>query len=135
MLFLLLFCFQVNAAVMTPQKALEESRPLLWREIAKDVPGRTNKDCRRRWNNSLNDSISKGRWSQIEDQRLFQGVQKYGTNWVRVAAIVRTRNPDQCATHWGQALNPAIDYSDWSDAEVCIACLWTAGILTKQIGL
>lgn len=110
-----------------PPKALEESRPILWREIAKDVPGRTNKNCRRRWCNSLNYSMSKGRWSQIEDQRLFQGVQKHGTNWVKVAATVRTRNADQCATHWGQTLNPNIDYSDWNDVEVCITYLWIWG--------
>ncbi|KAK3944446.1 hypothetical protein QBC46DRAFT_374341 [Diplogelasinospora grovesii] len=27
------------------QKELDNARPLLWRELAKHIPGRSNKDC------------------------------------------------------------------------------------------
>ncbi|KAE8367007.1 hypothetical protein BDV27DRAFT_155388 [Aspergillus caelatus] len=82
--------------------AMEQSRPLMWRELAKSVPGRSNKDCRRRWWNSLADGTAKGLWSEDEDERLMRAVNKYGTDWRRVAQEVISRTPDQCSSHWSQ---------------------------------
>jgi hypothetical protein len=100
-----------------PSLASDESRPLLWREIAKSVPGRNNKDCRRRWCNSLN-SLTKGPWSESEDERLWNAVRKHGSKWSQVAQVVGTRNSDQCSSHWSQTLNPEINYGDWTPDEV-----------------
>ncbi|KAJ5405946.1 hypothetical protein N7465_007230 [Penicillium sp. CMV-2018d] len=91
------------------RSAIDQSRPLLWREIAKSVSGRSNKDCRRRWCNSLSSSLVKGSWTESEDERMWTAVQKHGPQWVSVAQDVRTRNPDQCSSHWSQTLNPDID--------------------------
>ncbi|KZL80407.1 dna-binding protein [Colletotrichum incanum] len=99
------------------QRAENESRPLLWRELAKSVPGRSNKDCRRRWWNSLANGHIKGPWAEEEDERLFTAVQKYGMNWSRVATEVGSRNSDQCSSHWSQVLNPNINYCDWAEEE------------------
>lgn len=96
------------------RSAIDQSRPLLWREIAKSVSGRSNKDCRRRWCNSLSSSLVKGSWTESEDERMWTAVQKHGLQWVSVAQDVRTRNPDQCSSHWSQTLNPDIDVSEWS---------------------
>lgn len=100
--------------------ASDESRPFLWREIAKSVPSRSNKDCRRRWCNSLASSNAKGQWTESEDERLWNGVRKHGTRWTQVAVDVGTRNSDQCSSHWSQALNPDINYSNWKPEEVCL---------------
>ncbi|KAI0835830.1 hypothetical protein F5Y06DRAFT_299307 [Hypoxylon sp. FL0890] len=94
-----------------------QGRPLLWRDLAKYVPGRSNKDCRRRWWNSLADGTTKGPWCEEEDERLIEAVRKYGTNWSRVSRATRSRNPDQCSSHWSQVLDPAINYCDWSPEE------------------
>ncbi|KAF2204389.1 hypothetical protein GQ43DRAFT_429001 [Delitschia confertaspora ATCC 74209] len=99
------------------KKAMERSQPLLWRELAKKVPGRTNKDCRRRWWNSLAEGMMKGPWTESEDERLFNAVREHGTKWNRIAAAVRTRNSDQCSSHWSQTLDPNINYSDWTKDE------------------
>nr|ANM86448.1 hypothetical protein [Cladonia uncialis subsp. uncialis]AUW31226.1 hypothetical protein [Cladonia uncialis subsp. uncialis] len=98
-------------------KAIQESRPLLWRELAKSVPGRTNKDCRRRWCNTIAEGMAKGAWTESEDERLSSAVQRYGSKWTRIAAAVETRTSDQCSSHWNQTLNPDIDYSDWTNDE------------------
>ena len=98
--------------------AIQESRPLLWRELAKSVPGRTNKDCRRRWCNTIAEGMAKGAWTESEDERLSSAVQRYGSKWTRIAAAVETRTSDQCSSHWNQTLNPDIDYSDWTNDEV-----------------
>jgi len=99
--------------------AIANSRPLLWREFAKHIPGRSNKDCRKRWWNSLADNTIKGPWSEEEDERLIEGVQKNGCNWNVVSRAVGTRNSDQCSSHWSQVLDPGINYCDWSKEEVC----------------
>lgn len=102
---------------------LNHKRPLLWREIAKQIPGRSNKDCRKRWWNSLAGATAKGAWSPEEDRRLFDAVQKYGTNsWMKVAGAVGTRYGDQCSSHWLHVLNPNINYSDWTPEEVSTTC-------------
>ncbi|KAL8919228.1 MAG: hypothetical protein Q9208_006889 [Pyrenodesmia sp. 3 TL-2023] len=84
---------------------------------AKGVPGRTNKDCRRRWCNILADGTTKGSWTESEDERLSHAVRENGPKWTQVAAAVGTRNSDQCSSHWSLSLNPHIDYSDWTRVE------------------
>ena len=98
--------------------ALAHSLPLLWRELAKSVPGRSNKDWRRRWWNSLADGTAKGSWSEEEDGLLIEAVRKHGTNWSRVARVFRSRNSDQCSSHWSQVLDPEINFCDWTIKEV-----------------
>ncbi|KAI1452422.1 hypothetical protein F4805DRAFT_30213 [Annulohypoxylon moriforme] len=99
------------------ENATTQGRPLLWRDLAKSVPGRSNKDCRRRWWNSLADGTTKGPWCEEEDERLIEAVRKYGTNWSRVSRAIRSRNPDQCSSHWSQVLDPGINYCDWTPEE------------------
>lgn len=48
-----------------------------WNDIAVLLPGRTNKDCRKRWAKVQLD-IRKGAWTQDEDERLQQAVQQVG---------------------------------------------------------
>lgn len=97
--------------------ALAQSRPLLWRELAKSIPGRSNKDCRRRWWNSLAEGTAKGPWSEDEDSKLIEAVRKHGTNWAQVARAVASRSSDQCSSHWTQVLDPDINYCDWTTDE------------------
>ncbi|EOA91102.1 uncharacterized protein SETTUDRAFT_53340, partial [Exserohilum turcica Et28A] len=98
-------------------RAEDQHRPLLWRELAKSVPNRSNKDCRRRWWNCLANSYIRGPWSEEEDERLIAAVHKYGTNWSKIAKDVGFRSSDQCSSHWSQVLNPNINYCDWSEEE------------------
>ncbi|KAL4981643.1 hypothetical protein BDW68DRAFT_183298 [Aspergillus falconensis] len=107
----------VQAGLGSNYTAITESRPILWREIAKSVPTRSNKDCRRRWCNSLSTSLSKGPWTESEDERLWNAVQKHGPKWSLVSKDVGSRNADQCSSHWGQTLNPEIDFRDWSERD------------------
>lgn len=112
-----------------PLAAVSECRPLLWRELAKSVPGRSNKDCRRRWWNSLADGTAKGPWSEEEDERLIEAVRIHGPTWSRVARVVKSRNPDQCSSHWSQVLDPGINYCDWTAEEVPTLCPTSSGSL------
>lgn len=82
------------------------------------MPGRSNKDCRRRWWNSLAEGTAKGLWSEEEDDLLMRAVQQHGPNWRHVAQDVGTRTPDQCSSHWTQVLDPDINHCDWTAKEV-----------------
>ncbi|KAF8635067.1 hypothetical protein AX15_000558 [Amanita polypyramis BW_CC] len=88
--------------------------PSKWHAIAKHVPNRTNKDCRKRWFAKMASDCVKGGWSPEEDERLVRGIKMFGTRWSQVASIVQTRNSDQCAKRWTDTLNPSIDRSMWT---------------------
>jgi hypothetical protein len=50
-----------------------------WHDIAAQVPGRSNKDCRKRWVYALAPNITKGSWEPDEDDRLRAGVRLHNT--------------------------------------------------------
>ncbi|RDW93189.1 uncharacterized protein DSM5745_00511 [Aspergillus mulundensis] len=92
-----------------------------WTEIARQVPGRTNKDCRKRWHGTTSAKVNKGPWTEDEDERLRNAVQKHGPKWTAVASVVGTRLPDQCSKRWSHAIKPEIDHGPWAVQEVCTA--------------
>jgi myb proto-oncogene protein len=93
--------------------------PVSWHKVASHMPGRNNKDCRKRWHYGIANSIRKGTWLEEEDQRLREAVQRYGTRWSKIAEAVGTRNGDQCWKRWYDCLDPRIDKSPWTSEEVC----------------
>ncbi|KAL4914631.1 hypothetical protein BDW62DRAFT_204386 [Aspergillus aurantiobrunneus] len=88
-----------------------------WHEIAAFLPGRTNKDCRKRWHGTTAAKVKKGPWTEVEDERLRRAIARHGTKWAVVASVVGTRLPDQCSKRWSHAVNPAIDHSPWTAQE------------------
>ncbi|KXN82675.1 Transcriptional activator Myb [Leucoagaricus sp. SymC.cos] len=92
----------------------DNPNPSKWHAIAKHVPNRTNKDCRKRWFAKMASDVVKGGWAPEEDERLVKGIERYGTRWSLVASVVQTRNSDQCAKRWTDTLNPAIDRTTWA---------------------
>lgn len=88
-----------------------------WCRIAAKLPGRTNKDCRKRWHNSVAGGLKKGQWSKSEDVQLARGVEQYGQRWTLVANVVGSRSADQCAKRWQQSLDPDLDRSEWRDVD------------------
>ncbi|ORX94530.1 hypothetical protein K493DRAFT_30240 [Basidiobolus meristosporus CBS 931.73] len=88
-----------------------------WAKIAACVPGRTNKNCRKRWFHSLDPSLRKGAWTPEEDELLRQGVERYQGQWSKIAEAIPGRTDDQCAKRWRESLDPAIDRAEWSPEE------------------
>jgi myb proto-oncogene protein len=79
-----------------------------WVAVAALVPGRTNVQCRMRWVDTLDPSIGKsaGKWTPEEDAKLTEAVEKNGTIWVAVAALVPGRKNHQCRQRWVMTLDP-----------------------------
>ncbi|GME55937.1 hypothetical protein CC86DRAFT_411498 [Neofusicoccum parvum] len=106
-----------------------------WTAIASAVPGRSNKDCRKRWCNHLVGGLRKGPWDPSEDRRLAIGVKEYGVQWPLVAEEVGTRSADQCAKRWQHSLDPTLDHSKWTEEEEekLLEVVETHGRAWKQI--
>ncbi|KAL4903518.1 hypothetical protein BDW74DRAFT_179934 [Aspergillus multicolor] len=101
-----------------------------WNEIASSLPGRTNKDCRKRFYGAISTKVNKGPWTEDEDDRLRNAVDEYGPKWTAVASVVGSRLPDQCSKRWSHAIRssalgffvlavllPEIDHSPWAVQE------------------
>ncbi|KAL2174079.1 Homeodomain-like protein [Thermothelomyces heterothallicus CBS 202.75] len=88
-----------------------------WARVAAKLPGRTNKDCRKRWINKVCGNLKRGAWDEDEDQRLRDAVSKYGQRWTLVASMVGSRSSDQCAKRWQHRLDPRLEHEDWTPEE------------------
>ncbi|KAF9110100.1 hypothetical protein BGX27_006780 [Mortierella sp. AM989] len=85
-----------------------------WAKIAACVPGRTNKNCRKRWFHSLDPKLKKGPWTEEEDHLLKTGVQMFKGQWSKIAERIPGRTDDQCAKRWREGLDPHIDRAAWT---------------------
>lgn len=109
---------QPLTAYTPPPSETPHTGTISWHKVATHLPGRNNKDCRKRWSYSLAHTIRKGTWSKEEDAKLLDAVEKYGFRWSKVAKAVGSRNGDQVFKRWGDCLDPRIDKSPWTGAEV-----------------
>jgi hypothetical protein len=88
-----------------------------WFAIETLLPGRTKKQCHRRWRDALaprnhRATARKGRWTLDEDARLKNAVQMHnGKNWDAIAHLVSGRTIIQCRMRWQGGLNPSIDWT------------------------
>lgn len=96
------------------------NKTISWHKVAACLPGRNNKDCRKRWHYSIAPTgmLRKGSWIEKEDEKLLAAVERHGLRWSKVAADVGSRNGDQCWKRWNDCLNPKIDKSPWTEDEV-----------------
>jgi hypothetical protein len=86
-----------------------------WKKIAALVPGRTKRQCHKRWCDTLsstNDSVTAraGIWTEDEDIQLKNAVHKHaGKDWAAIAILVSGRTREQCHNRWHRSLDPSID--------------------------
>ncbi len=84
--------------------SIEEDRKLLewvklegpnkWSQCADYISGRSGKQCRERWFNTLHPEVKKGGWSPEEDYIIFESFSKFGSKWSQMAKELpgRTEN-------------------------------------------
>jgi hypothetical protein len=85
-----------------------------WARVAEMVPGRTDKQCRKRWVDCLDPNLERRGWTVEEDTKLTDAVNKCGKDWVAVAALVPGRNNIQCRKRWVDSLDPNIKRRGWT---------------------
>jgi hypothetical protein len=97
-----------------------------WVAIAAFVSGRTQVQCRNRWNAAFSSNVDpatarKGNWTTDEDEKLKNVVRAHGgKNWEAIAAVVSGRTKAQCCTRWHDALSCSIG------RVTARTCKWTA---------
>jgi hypothetical protein len=99
-----------------------------WMPIAASIPGRTTKQCKRRWHDSLEHDTDQtaGRarkWTEVEDDKLREWVRVHGgKDWAAITTLVPGRTMLQCRGRWYAFLNPSIALtagrtSKWTEEE------------------
>ena len=100
------------------RETVETNGPENWPQIAENIPGRTRKQCRVKWIQSLDPNIIKGQFSKEEDKLLTEAVERYGTrNWSRIASFVPGRTARQCRDRWNKHLNPNVSEEPFTPDE------------------
>lgn len=89
-----------------------------WKAIAGYFEDRTDVQCLHRWQKVLNPELTKGPWTQEEDQIVLKLVQKYGArHWSTIASHLPGRIGKQCRERWHNHLNPSIKRQGWTPQE------------------
>ncbi len=88
-----------------------------WIKIAKEMPGRTNMQCREHYKISLNPAIKQGKWTEEEDEQLQNLVKQHGEKWAEIAKEMSSRTHKQCWQRYTKTLNPAIKQGKWTEEE------------------
>jgi len=60
--------------------------PLKWTSCSEFISGRSGKQCRERWFNTLNPNVKKGCWTPEEDYLIFKYFMENGSKWSLIAS-------------------------------------------------
>ena len=68
--------------------------------------------------NTCNQTSNKGPWTEEEDKKLIELVEKYGAEkWAYISKYFPDRIGKQCRERWFNHLNPSVNKSSWSNEE------------------
>ncbi|OMJ24158.1 Transcriptional activator Myb [Smittium culicis] len=74
--------------------------PGQWSKIAKKIQGRTDDQCAKRWRESLDPSISRSKWTKVEDDILIEKYNELGAQWQKIATFFQGRPGLHCRNRW-----------------------------------
>ncbi|EAY01940.1 Myb-like DNA-binding domain containing protein [Trichomonas vaginalis G3] len=77
---------------------------LSWKEIAKNLPGRTASQCRDRYNQYLYTEVVAKPWTVDEDKLIIEKYMQYGPHWVQIAKFLPGRSGVNIKNRWNSAL-------------------------------
>ena len=63
-----------------------------WARVAKEMGNRNARQCRERWRNYMNPTLSKESWTAVEDQRLLEKYHEIGAHWNTIARSFPNRS-------------------------------------------
>jgi len=73
------------------KKWVKANGPCNWTKCSDFIKGRSGKQCREHWNNSLDPQLTKGQWTSEEDLLIMVFYKKYGGSWKKIIPIFEKR--------------------------------------------
>lgn len=82
----------------------------VWNKIAQLIPGRTDDQCSKRYNDVLDPSVRDRlrEWTKAEDATLMQLVELHGTQWRTISQSMEGRTGLTCRNRWRKIVAPAV---------------------------
>lgn len=69
---------------------------------------RNPKQCRERWYNHLDPSVTKIAWTNKEDSLIFRFVTKYGSQWANLSKLLPGRSDNAIKNRWNSSIKKRI---------------------------
>ncbi|GAQ80862.1 SANT/Myb domain containing protein [Klebsormidium nitens] len=66
--------------------------------------GRTGKQCRNRWSNTLEPGLKDVEWTNEEERRLVQFHRQFGSKWATLSRHMPGRSPNAIKNHWNNTI-------------------------------
>jgi hypothetical protein len=82
------------------KEAVKKNGSKSWGLIARNVPGRTGKQCRERWIFGLDPTIIKDDWTKEEDEKLIKLQREHGNRWSKFMEFLPGRSSLGCKNRW-----------------------------------
>jgi myb proto-oncogene protein len=113
-----------------PRKNGDDLGTKNWKLVASKIDGRDQGQCQHRWQKVLKPSLVKGPWTEEEDRKVIELVDKLGAKkWSLIASHLPGRVGKQCRERWHNHLNPDICKEAWKLEEdrTILECHLTVG--------
>jgi hypothetical protein len=80
-----------------------------WPKVPQVLPRRSPKQCRERWFNNLDPSVSKTPWTPEEDRLIFDLHLQHGPKWALIAPLVQGRTDNAIKNRWNASISHRLD--------------------------
>lgn len=91
---------------------VDRQGPKKWDLIAREMPGRTSRQCRDRYKNYLVPGFFNGQWSEEEDELLLSMYLKHGSQWSKLSKFFKNRSANSLKNRWNYFVSKRLDKDD-----------------------
>ncbi|GJD09184.1 Myb-like protein L [Galdieria sulphuraria] len=105
------------SSCLSRYQLLKITQGLSWVEIAKQLNKPFPYVCKRRYEDTLKNENRRGEFTEEEDSKIVELVQKYGAKWNLIAQELGTRTAHQCLLRYERVLRPFLKKGAFREEE------------------